>query len=120
MTTIHDVPAMESQALTTSVLEPQDFVHWGNPFSQSTETDPSLMSQRGISSLRWLSVLKRGLQQQPYCIQVLSGDKLVGILPLVFVESALFGRYLVSLSYVNSAGTVRETDDVACQLVEGA
>ncbi|WP_425616579.1 FemAB family XrtA/PEP-CTERM system-associated protein [Anatilimnocola sp. NA78] len=73
-----------------------------------------------LTSLRWLSVLKQGLQQQPYCIQVHSAGKLVGFLPLVFVESAIFGRYLVSLSYVNSAGIVAETDAVASQLVDEA
>ena len=42
------------------------------------------------------------------------------MLPLAFVESRLFGRFLVSLPYLNSSGIVAESPDVATALVDRA
>src|SRR5207245_2091157 len=41
----------------------------------------------------------------------------VGVLPLTLISSALFGRFLVSLPYVSSAGVWAETDEAARDLV---
>lgn len=102
--------------LTTTVLEPQDFSSWG-----AQRLGSELLGNREYDrGLRWLSILHRGLQQEPFCIQVHAAGKLVGSLPLVFVKSAIFGRYLVSLSYVNSAGVVAESAEVATRLVDAA
>ncbi|TXT35450.1 MAG: FemAB-related protein PEP-CTERM system-associated [Planctomycetota bacterium] len=49
-----------------------------------------------------------------------AGSKLIGVLPLQLVESRLFGRFLVSLPYVNTAGVVAESDSVAMVLVDRA
>lgn len=101
--------------LSTEILGPQDFGLWGRRVDE-----PAPFGGKVSNSLRWLSVLHRGLQQQPYCIQVRESGRLVGVLPLVFVKSALFGRYLVSLSYVNSAGVIAESEDIAVSLVDAA
>lgn len=60
---------------------------------------------------RWLLVLEQGLRQQPYLLEARDGERVTGWLPLAFVHSLLFGRYLVSLPYLNSNGVVAE--DVA-------
>jgi FemAB-related protein (PEP-CTERM system-associated) len=70
--------------------------------------------------LRWLQVLAEGLGHRPYLIEALDGDRLVGWLPLAFVKSALFGRFLVSLPYLNSAGVQARDDGAAAALVERA
>jgi FemAB-related protein (PEP-CTERM system-associated) len=110
----------KAHALVTSVLEPQDFPQWRNQLSQAIAENTALKSERMIDSLRWLSVLKSGLNQEPYCIQICDGCKPVGVLPLVLVKSAFFGRHLVSLPYVNSAGIVAETEEAASRLIDGA
>lgn len=60
----------------------------------------------------WLKVLEKGLGHTPYCIISTEGERLRGILPLAYVKSMLFGRFLVGLPYLNYGGPL--TDDPAC------
>ncbi len=53
-------------------------------------------------------------------MQAKQGSELVGVLPLQLVESRLFGRFLVSLPYVNTAGVVADSDSAAVALVDRA
>ena len=68
----------------------------------------------------WLRVLSSGLQHQPVCLQATSGERLAGVLPMAFVDTRLFGRFLVSLPYLNSSGIIAETPSVASALVDRA
>jgi hypothetical protein len=68
----------------------------------------------------WTRVLKNGLGHQPFCLQATSGGQLVGVLPMAFVKTPLFGRFLVSLPYLNSSGIVAESPEVASALVDRA
>ena len=70
--------------------------------------------------LRWLQVLAEGMRHRPYFLEALEGERLVGWLPLSFVQSALFGRFLVSLPYVNSAGVQARDGRAAAALVDRA
>ena len=70
--------------------------------------------------LRWLRVLARSMSHRPYLIQAVCQARTVGLLPLAFVQSFLFGRFLVSLPYVNSAGVQTLNADVGSRLVEAA
>ncbi len=56
--------------------------------------------------LRWLAALSRGLGQRPIVIEARADERTAGILPLALVSSPWFGRFLVSLPYVNSAGPI--------------
>ncbi len=69
---------------------------------------------------RWLTALCGGLDYQPYLLLARQGSQAAGILPLALVRSRLFGRFLVSLPYLNSAGVVADDDDVARALVDRA
>jgi FemAB-related protein (PEP-CTERM system-associated) len=68
----------------------------------------------------WLAVLARGLDHTPHCLVLEEGHEVRGLLPLVHVQSALFGRFLVSLPYLNYGGPVAEDDDAARLLVDRA
>lgn len=70
---------------------------------------------------RWLSALQHGLQYEPRCLiaHCPSGD-IVGVLPLALVQSGLFGRFLVSLPYLNSGGVSTDCPEVARALVDQA
>lgn len=70
--------------------------------------------------LRWLAALERGLGHQPLVIEARIADQLAGLLPLSLVSSTFFGRFLVSLPYINSAGPWTGDDDVARALVDRA
>jgi FemAB-related protein (PEP-CTERM system-associated) len=70
--------------------------------------------------LRWLAVLRDGLRHEPYLLEACEGDRSVGMLPLAFVKSLLFGSFLVSLPYLNWAGVVAERSEVAQALIARA
>jgi FemAB-related protein (PEP-CTERM system-associated) len=55
-------------------------------------------------NLRWLGVLSRAFGHHPILIMSQRQGRIVGMLPLVEVQSILFGKFLVSLPYLNSAG----------------
>jgi FemAB-related protein (PEP-CTERM system-associated) len=57
----------------------------------------------------WLRVLEHGLGHTPYCLEAVEEDRTKGFLALAYVRSLLFGRFLVSLPYLNYGGV--ETDD---------
>jgi FemAB-related protein (PEP-CTERM system-associated) len=56
--------------------------------------------------LRWLAALRQGLGHRPLVIEAREGEQLAGLLPLALVRSPWFGRFLVSLPYVNAAGPI--------------
>jgi FemAB-related protein (PEP-CTERM system-associated) len=64
----------------------------------------------------WLRVLARGLKHVPYCLEASCNGQTTGFLALAYVESLLFGRYLVSLPYLNYGG-VESDDESVCRLL---
>jgi FemAB-related protein (PEP-CTERM system-associated) len=68
----------------------------------------------------WLRVLEQGLQHQTVCLQATSEDRIVGVLPLALVKSRLFGKFLVSLPYLNTSGIVADTKQAAHAIVDHA
>jgi len=69
----------------------------------------------------WLPVLRDGLGHEVYAVEARgpSGAP-CGLLPLAFVRSLLFGRFLVSLPYLNSNGVIAASPDVQTLLVNRA
>ena len=77
---------------------------------------PSALSQHP----GWLTVLRDGLDHDTYAVEATVGGEVCGTLPLSFVSSSLFGRFLVSLPYLNSNGVVAESPDVQSLLINRA
>jgi FemAB-related protein (PEP-CTERM system-associated) len=69
---------------------------------------------------RWLTVLARGMGHTPYVLEAADGERTCGFLPLAYVHSFLFGRFLVSLPYLNSNGVMAEDVPTARRLVDEA
>jgi len=92
--------------------------------TSTPETWQSFLEAHGYEGFyqraEWLRVLKNGLEHQPVCLQATAGGRLAGVLPLAFVNTPLFGRFLVSLPYLNSSGIVAESPEVASALVDRA
>src|SRR5262249_48599828 len=68
----------------------------------------------------WLAVLERGLGHTPYVLEAVEGGRTRGFLPLACVSSLLFGRFLVSLPYLNYGGPVADSDDAERALLDRA
>jgi serine/alanine adding enzyme len=83
----------------------------------------SWMASRGDGTISpcqlpsWPAVLADGLGHENYILCAKDDSRLVGYLPLALVTSRLFGRFLVSLPYLNSGGVVAENDAVAKSLI---
>jgi FemAB-related protein (PEP-CTERM system-associated) len=67
-----------------------------------------------------MTVLERGLSHTPYCLEALEDGKTRGILPLAYVRSLLFGRFLVSLPYLNYGGVLADDAATAGLLLDAA
>jgi FemAB-related protein (PEP-CTERM system-associated) len=60
------------------------------------------------------------LAHRPWLLEARQGDETVGMLPLVFLRSPLFGRFLVGLPYLNVGGVLAADDHAAEQLIDRA
>jgi FemAB-related protein (PEP-CTERM system-associated) len=68
----------------------------------------------------WGEILKRSLGHEPYFLSARRAGEITGILPLVFVRSLLFGRFLVGMSYVNTGGVLSDDAESAAALIDRA
>lgn len=68
----------------------------------------------------WLSVFSKAFGHVPYCLEAVNGGQTCGLLPLAYVRSFLFGRFLVSLPYLNYGGVQADNAQIAGQLVDEA
>src|SRR5438132_8499065 len=68
----------------------------------------------------WLTVLEEGLGQRAYGLEASRGEQLTGVLGLAFVKSVWFGRFLVSLPYLNYGGPVAADEATTSALIDGA
>ena len=69
----------------------------------------------------WLHVLQSGLRHRPFMLVAReNGEKVNGYLPLVLVASRLFGRFLVSLPYLNRGGVVADSEKTRDELISKA
>jgi serine/alanine adding enzyme len=59
----------------------------------------------------WLYVLREAFGHVPYVLEASADTRTTGYLPLAFVRSTLFGRFLVGLPYLNTGG-IQAADDV--------
>jgi FemAB-related protein (PEP-CTERM system-associated) len=66
---------------------------------------------------RWIQALSEGLSHRAYLLKVQDRGGVVGVLPLVLVRGPIFGRFLVSLPYLNTGGVWALDNQVATQLI---
>lgn len=84
----------------------------------------SFWEQQGSITLSrhpaWLEILDRSLQQEPYLLVASRDGHVIGLLPMAFVKSRLFGKFLVSLPYLNTAGVMTDEAGVGSALMDRA
>jgi FemAB-related protein (PEP-CTERM system-associated) len=68
----------------------------------------------------WLPVLEKGLKHSVYCLEAIEGCKTRGLLSLAHVRSRLFGRFLVSLPYLDYGGVIADNEATASALIDRA
>jgi FemAB-related protein (PEP-CTERM system-associated) len=68
----------------------------------------------------WLTILREGLGHEPFCIELRDGSTTRGLLPLAFLKTRLFGKFLVGMPYLNVGGVIAEDDADAARLIDAA
>jgi len=68
----------------------------------------------------WSKVLQQSLGHEIYALEARCRGETCGFLPLAFVNTMLFGRFLVSMPYLNSNGVIADSPDVETLLVSRA
>jgi serine/alanine adding enzyme len=105
----------ETSATTIRILAPKELE------SCAARWNRDLNSPLPISyDPRWLQVLSNALGHEPLVLEATTNDRVTGILALAYVRSRIFGRFLVSLPYLNTAGVVASDDATARSLVDRA
>ena len=68
----------------------------------------------------WLPVLRHAFGHEVYALEAVDGERTCGFLPLAYVRSLLFGRFLVSLPYLNTNGVLADDADARDRLIDRA
>jgi len=68
----------------------------------------------------WLDVIKSAFGHQTMYLAAERAGELEGVLPLVFFNSRLFGRFAVSVPFVNYGGVLADTPDAERSLLDRA
>ncbi|MCA9246767.1 MAG: FemAB family PEP-CTERM system-associated protein [Planctomycetales bacterium] len=89
-------------------------------FGAANEFDRSKNLAGAARDLSWLRAVCDGLRLRPFRICVRRAGRTIGDLPLAFMSSRLFGRFLVGLPYVNSGGIAANEPEIADKLIEEA
>lgn len=74
----------------------------------------------GYHSWAWRSVFQRAFGHETVYLAAIDGGAICGVLPLVIFRSRLFGRFAVSLPFVNYGGVCASDPEAARLLVDEA
>ena len=72
----------------------------------------------GYHEWAWRGVFARAFGHESIYLMALDGERLAGVLPLVQINSLVFGRTLTSLPFVNYGGVLASSPDAALALQE--
>ena len=68
----------------------------------------------------WARLIARAFRHEPILLAASTGSRLTGVLPLVVMRSRMFGRFVVSLPFLNEGGLLADDGAVERQLVDAA
>ncbi len=71
-------------------------------------------------SLAWQAVVEKSFGLASHYFVARTGPRIVGVLPMSYVRSAIFGRFLVSSPYLSHGGVLADEDRIAARLKEAA
>ena len=93
-------------------------------YDDGTAWDRYVLNHVGASGYQligWRQVVERSFGHQTFYLMARDERAQVrGVLPLVFVSSRLFGRFLVSMPFVNYGGVLADTTEAQQALLEAA
>jgi FemAB-related protein (PEP-CTERM system-associated) len=66
----------------------------------------------------WPRLIARAFGHDVVLLAALDGEKVVGVLPLVVMRSRIFGRFVVSLPFLNDGGLLADDEMAEASLIE--
>lgn len=69
---------------------------------------------------KWKQVIERSFGWPAYYLMAAEGDHIVGVLPLVWQRSVLFGSFMTSLPFFNAGGILADSKEVKRSLLDEA
>ena len=81
------------------------------------ESEPDASAYHRIG---WPRLIGRAFDHEVHPLAALRGEQLVGVLPLVVMRSNLFGRFAVSLPFLNAGGVLTRDSEAAAVLLDAA
>lgn len=105
----------------------RDLQSWDAALLSDVQSFITELAAAGQASIehdpRWLNVLSQSMGQRPHLLVAsdpANPRAIRGVLPLAFVKSWLFGRFLVGLPYLNRAGVAARDESTERQLIDAA
>lgn len=68
----------------------------------------------------WQTVIQSVFGHRTFYLAAKHDDRVVGVLPLAYVKSAVFGNYLISTPFCVYGGAVADSEEIARSLIEHA
>jgi FemAB-related protein (PEP-CTERM system-associated) len=100
-------------SVTISLLDDKDITRWNAYVKQHQEGTFFHLAQ-------WKSVITASFQHKPFYLIAKQAEQVVGVLPLVEVNSVLFGHALISTPFCVYGGALADCDDIKHQLEQYA
>jgi serine/alanine adding enzyme len=104
-------PSTRPLEITTYSGEPD--ARWDEYIGRSDEAT-------GYHRAAWAGAIHRGLGREPRYLVAERDGEVLGVLPLVLFDSRWFGRFIVSMPFLNYGGVVAESPEVEAALLHGA
>jgi FemAB-related protein (PEP-CTERM system-associated) len=105
--------AMAAPEIVVATASDTDEIAW----DQFAGTHPAA---NGYHLWAWRRVFTQAFGHEPIYLFARADGRVTGILPLVLINSRLFGRTLTSLPFLNYGGVVADSEAVADRLVDAA
>lgn len=70
--------------------------------------------------IEWKSILERSFKQKPVYLLAVEDNQVYGILPLFYYSSLLFGKFLVSLPWLDYGGACADSVEIQTLLIDNA
>jgi serine/alanine adding enzyme len=70
--------------------------------------------------IEWKYILERSFKQKPVYLLAVADNQVCGILPIFYYSSLLFGKFLVSLPWLDYGGVCADSEKIQIKLIDKA
>lgn len=92
-------------------------IEWRTPLPEISDSE---FHRLAAHETAWIDAIQKGLKQRVYLLQATDGDEIKGLLPVHLVSGPIFGKFLVSVPYINTGGVWASSQEVAASLIDQA